>query len=70
MNMRSVYRKVARKHQVSVQEVKTEMQKAIKEAWINPNKTIKQAKTQKEVKAKGSIPTIEEVIQYAQDKVF
>lgn len=69
MNMRKIYRKIARENHVSVQEVKEEMQKAIDQAWTNPNKTAEQTAMQKEVNAKGEIPTVEEVIRYAKHKL-
>lgn len=69
MSMRKIYRKVARRNHVSVREVKTEMQKAIDEAWTNPDKTPEVAKCQNEVKAKGGEPTVEEVLMYAKSKL-
>ena len=45
------------------------MQKAIDQAWTNPNKTAEQTAMQKEVNAKGEIPTVEEVIRYAKHKL-
>lgn len=62
MSMRSVYRKIARKNGVSVQEVKDEMQKAINEAWNNPNKTKEAAFMQAQFGANGQTPTSEEFI--------
>ena len=62
MSMRSVYRKIAHKNGVSVQEVKDEMQKAINEAWNNPNKTKEAAFMQAQFDTKGNAPTTEEFI--------
>ena len=36
MNMRKIYRKIAKKNGVSVQEVRREMQAAITEAYTDP----------------------------------
>lgn len=69
MNMRKIYRKIAKEHNVSVQEVKEEMQKAIDQAWTNPDKTVEQMAMQREVHAKGEIPTVEEFIQFAKRKL-
>lgn len=52
-----------------MREVKTEMQKAIEEAWTNPDKTLEVSKRQNEVKAKGGEPTVEEVMMYAKSKL-
>jgi len=55
---RSTYRKIARKHGVSVKEVKQDMQEAINSAYINPN-----AEAQK-IPRKGDVPTPDEFISY------
>ena len=39
MNMRKIYRKIAKEHNVSVAEVKREMEAAVAQAWTNSNKT-------------------------------
>ncbi len=65
MSMRKIYREIARKHHVSVQEVRDEMQKALNMAWVNPEKTEAQAANQKRIPTKGQIPTVEEFIHYA-----
>lgn len=65
MSMRKIYRKVARKHGVSVKEVKEEMQKALDYAYTNtPDDGITEA-YQKQVPSKGEIPTPDEFIKYA-----
>ena len=69
MSMRKIYRKVARRNHVTVREVKTEMQKAIDEAWTNPDKTPEVTKCQNEVKTIGGEPTAEEVLMYAKSKL-
>lgn len=58
MNMRKIYRKVAKEYGVSVEEVKREMQAAITDAYTNPlnNNEITKA-YQSRVPCKGEIPT-------------
>lgn len=69
MSMRKIYRKVARKHGVSVKEVKEEMQKALDYAYTNtPDDGVTEA-YQKQVPSKDEIPTPYEFIRYAADKV-
>ncbi|MGD9568660.1 MAG: sporulation initiation factor Spo0A C-terminal domain-containing protein [Sedimentibacter sp.] len=69
MSMRKIYRKVARKHGVSVKEVKDEMQKALDYAYINtPDDGVTEA-YQKQVPSKGEIPTPDEFIKYAANKI-
>ncbi len=69
MSMRKIYRELARKHKISVQELKQEMQAAINEAWKNPNKSAEMMAEQKEIGTGDRIPTIEEVILYAKGKI-
>lgn len=66
MSNRSIYRKIARKHKVSVREVKQDMQDAINHAYQNtaPHNTVTQA-YQNRVPRKGEIPTVDEFIRYA-----
>lgn len=65
MSMREIYRKVARKHHVSVDEVKKEMQTAIDEAWTASKDDAVLQKRQQAVSCKGEVPTNEEFIRYA-----
>lgn len=69
MNMRSIYRKVAKKHGVSVKEVKDEMEKALNSAYTNPSNDDIIIDCQKQVPSKGEIPTPEEFIRYVANKV-
>ena len=67
--MRRIYREIARKHGVSVKEVKEEMQKALDHAYTNtPDDGVAKA-YQKQVPSKGEIPTPEEFIKYAANKI-
>ena len=69
MSMRKIYRKVAKKHGVSVKEVKEEMQKALDYAYTNTLDDGVTGAYQKRVPSKGDIPTPEEFIKYAANKV-
>lgn len=70
MNMRKIYRELAKKHGVSVKEVRQEMQAALTEAYTNPlnNNEITRA-YQNRVTRQGEIPTPEEVVRYLAGKV-
>lgn len=69
MGMRKIYRKIAREHGVSVEEVKEDMQAAIAAAYGNPPKDGGiTAAYQRQVPRKGEIPTPEEFIRYAAGK--
>ena len=63
MSMRKIYRKIAKKYGVSVQEVKTEMQSAINAAYRNNPEVVKR------IPRKGEIPIPGEFIGYAADKI-
>ncbi len=68
MSMRDVYRKIARKNGVSVQEVKREMQAAIDAAYTNPRpETMIQ---QHRVPRKGKIPTPDEFIRFSVEEAL
>ncbi len=69
MSMRKIYRKIAKQHGISVQEVRAEMQHAIHEAWTKPSKSLTEIKTQAKVPHEGEIPTIEEFFHYAEKKL-
>ncbi len=65
MNMRKIYRKIAKKNGVSVQEVRREMQAAITEAYTDPLNDNEITKAyQNRVPRKGEIPTPEELLRY------
>lgn len=70
MNMRKMYRRIAKEHGVSVTEVKRDMQEAITAAYQNPPQdggVI--AAYQRRVPRKGEIPTPDELIRYAAKKI-
>lgn len=62
MNMRKMYRKVAKAHNVSVEEVRREMQFAIEMAWKNPDKTPENIAMQRRISPDGSVPPPDVVI--------
>ena len=60
---RSDYRKIAKKHGVSIKEVKQGMQEAVDEAYINPTFHAKC------VYAKGEKPTVDEFVTHCARRV-
>lgn len=69
MSMRKVYRQIAKKHGVSVADVKRDMQEALNYAYNNtPNDGVTGA-YQNQVPRKGEIPTPDEFIRYAAKEV-
>lgn len=69
MSMRKIYRKVAKKHGVTVTEVKRDMQAAIDCAYRKSNKTEAEKSIQKRVQTQGEIPTTEELICFLANEV-
>ena len=68
MSMRKVYRKVARKYGVTVEEVKREMQSAIDETYKSPDNNDITKAYQDRVPREGEIPTVDEFIHYVSNK--
>lgn len=68
MGMRKIYRKVARKYGVTVEEVKREMQSAINETYTNPQINDVTKTFQDRIPRKGEVPTVDEFIRYMADK--
>ncbi len=62
MSMRRIYRKVAKKHGISVAEVRKDMQAAIDYAYQKSDKSEREKIIQKSIPRKGEIPTAEELI--------
>lgn len=62
MSMRKIYREIAKKHGVSIADVKRDMQAAIDAAYIKPNRHAL------EVSRRGDKPTPEEFIAYMAHK--
>ena len=70
MSMRKIYRELAKKHGVSVKEVREDMQAALTEAYTNPlnNNAITKA-YQNRAPRQDKIPTPEEAVRYLAGKV-
>lgn len=65
MNMKKIYKKVAKQYGVSVQEVEREIQAAIMDAYANPMRADGVTQVyQDKVPRRGEIPTPDEVIRY------
>lgn len=65
MSMRSIYRKVAKEHGVTVAEVKRDMQEVINYAYTHTPDDGITCVYQNKVPRKGKIPTPDELIRYA-----
>lgn len=68
MSNRKIYREIAKKYGVSVEEVKKDMQSAINHGYMN-NTNPDISKNQSKISKKGEIPTIDEVLHYAKKKL-
>lgn len=69
MNMRNIYRKVAKEHGVTVAEVKREMQAAIDHVYKKIDKSESEKIMQESIPSKGGIPTTEEFIKSLAHKI-
>ena len=65
MNKKKIYKKVAKEYGVSVQEVKQEMQTALKYAYGNTPDDGVTRKWQKKVPSKAEVPTPDVLLRYA-----
>ena len=63
MNMKRIYRQVAKEYGVSVEEVKRDMTEATNAAYITPNFNAKC------VPSKGDVPTTEEMIRHIANRI-
>ncbi len=70
MSMKKIYKQIAKKHGVTWQEVRDDMQAALNHAYSDPNRNILNVVRQAEVEKKGDIPTPEEFIKYAKKKAI
>lgn len=68
MSMRSIYRKIAKEHGVTVAEVKRDMQEAINYAYANKLKYYDVNNEVETLQNNASIPTTEEFIKYVVQK--
>ena len=69
MRMKKIIRQIAKERGVTAKEVREEMQKAITEAWTDPQNDGITAAYQRQVPCKGEIPTPEELIYYVASKI-
>lgn len=67
--MRDVYRKVAEKHGVSIEEVKRDMQLAIDETYKNPKNSELIKKIKDQIQCVEEKPTVEEFVLYIANMV-
>jgi hypothetical protein len=65
MSMRKIYREIAKKNGVTINEVKRETQSAINEAYQNPPDNGVTRAYQNRIPRKGAAPTAEAFIRYA-----
>lgn len=65
MNAEKIYRAIAKRHTVSVEDVKREIELAVKEAWSDSDKTVKNLEMQRRISTDGSIPKVEDVVKFA-----
>jgi hypothetical protein len=70
MSMRKIYRELAKKHGVSVKEIRQDMQAALTEAYTDPlNNNVITKAYQNRVPRQGEIPTPEEAVRYLAGEV-
>ena len=70
MNVRKIYRQIARKNGVTVKEVRNEMQGAILAAYQNPSKNNSVTDAyQRKIPCRRKIPTPEELIRFATGEI-
>ena len=66
---RKIYRKLAKKHGVTVAEVKKDMQEAINTAYTDSDRDLINIYAQNSVPRKGDIPTPDEMIRFVATEV-
>ena len=62
--MNQIYQTIAKEHDVTVAEVKKNMQAAIDYAYRKSNKTDSERVAQKKISYRGKTPTVEEIIEH------
>lgn len=65
MNTKEIFRQVAKQYNTTLEEVYTEIQKAIDAGFANPDPAVREE--WKKIKFKGERPTPEEVLAYMVD---
>jgi nicotinamide mononucleotide (NMN) deamidase PncC len=66
---RKIYRKIAKKHGVTAEEVRRDMQAALNTAYRSPYRTPAHTQAQESVLRSGDVPTSEEFIRHAAREV-
>lgn len=69
MNIKSIYRKIAKRHEITIPEAISQMQAAIDYAYQNLNQSENQTEKQKSIPSKGDIPTPDEFIKHVAKEV-
>lgn len=64
MNVNDVYKEIAKKRNITKEEVKQEIQQCIQQAYQNPNRTIRMKEMQNKVPKNGEIPTTDEFMEF------
>ncbi|WP_434512882.1 sporulation initiation factor Spo0A C-terminal domain-containing protein [Desulfitobacterium sp. AusDCA] len=67
--MRRIYRKIAKKHGVSVKDVKRDMQAAIEYAYKRPDRSEREKIVQESIECENEVPTVKELIAFAVGKL-
>lgn len=70
MDFEKIYETIAKKHGVSVQEVKTEMELALQMAWESGKTNSEAEGKQKKISPNGEVPTAEDFIRFMTDKII
>ena len=70
MSNRKIYRKIAKESKINMCQVKQAMQSALDFAFQNPNNPSIIKAYQNQVPRKGEVPTPDEFIQYAVQKLI
>lgn len=68
MNMKEIYKKVAKANNTTVEEIEREMRYAIEEAYTRKDLDENAKQRQNQVSRKGEIPTPEEIIKFCVEK--
>ncbi|AFM00042.1 sporulation initiation factor Spo0A C-terminal domain-containing protein [Desulfitobacterium sp. PCE1] len=70
MNMRNIYRKTAKKHGVTVAEVKKGMQAAIDLAYTKTDKSDREKMMQESIPRRSEVPTAGEFVESVAHKLL
>ncbi len=64
MNVNDIYKEIAKRRNITKEEVKQEIQQCIQQAYQNPNKTFRMKQMQNKVPKDGEIPTTDEFMEF------